>query len=277
MSAQQSPMHRSEPPARRSSARSTAAQPNHAVSPPNETVAPANETAPPVDGDWERRLMQRRVLPLRPQAAIAIKRDTHSFEINAPAGDFARGFAAVMADPTRRFGLIQVERPSARRGRPFQVGDRFQGRFNLPRAVQQQWGLALPRVVRARRLTEQPTLQHSIRRIEETWTSDFGQITELQLVQQPYRVQYVYLEGSCIAGSSTFEVVDTGPGRCRLTQVFEYQELHALYVLWLGLDVLKLHAAVVYSQAAQAAQSIGSQILNTSIPKEYTELAAVRP
>lgn len=87
---------------------------------------------------WERQLAQCQLVPLEPQGSISIKRDVHTLRIAAEAGAFAQAFHQVMTDPERRFGLIRVERMQTNLGRPFQVGERFQGRYDLQDAIKEQ-------------------------------------------------------------------------------------------------------------------------------------------
>ncbi len=180
---------------------------------------------------WEKELTERRVLPLRLDSPVTIKRDVRSFVVSASAAEFAEAFARSMADPNRAFGLVRVMRPRADVGRPFEVGQRFQGRFSVRQLLVQQaedgrldadW---LERMTNWSRSSSMGRLlQGALRSVEDAWTSDFGELVELDTNHFPARVKYVYLEGSYIAGSSAFEVEELGPGRCRVEQTWVYQE-----------------------------------------------------
>jgi hypothetical protein len=219
----------------------------------------------PLWARWERRLDARRVLELDPSSPIAIKRDVHTFDVDAPPDAFVDAFHRVLMDPDRRFGLVRVMRKRARLGKPFEVGERFQGRFTT--------GVRYPLLARFAPAAAEAVLWP----LESELTSDFGEITQLKLQISPqelepqYRLEYRYLEGSYIAGSSAYVVqpVPGGGGRCRVSHVFEYQEIRMRYVLWLGTSVMRMHSQVVYSQVRQAADRLGARILVTDVPEAY--------
>ncbi|HEY3665155.1 MAG TPA: hypothetical protein VGL19_04105, partial [Polyangiaceae bacterium] len=108
-----------------------------------------------------------------------------------------------------------------------------------------------------------------MRLVEDELTSDYGEIVELNLTEPPYRVRYVYLEGSYIAGGSSFSIEASSASTSKVVQVFEYQELRLPYVLWLSTSVLPIHYAVVHSQIAQAAELAGGLITDCDVPREY--------
>jgi hypothetical protein len=178
-----------------------------------------------------------------------------------------------MTDPDRNFGLIYVTRTRANQGRPFSVGERFQGRFSLSRAaIEQNWfgrtgWTGGPRWLARNKL---------VRRIENVFTSDYGEIVELDLDRLPAVLEYRYLEGSYIAGSATFDVTSTGENQFRVTQTWLYQEIHARYVKWVGTDVLRMHLAVVYSQIQQTCEQLGCRITTCDVPQAYIANSGVR-
>jgi hypothetical protein len=227
------------------------------------------------DDAWEEALDRRAVLPLNPASPIAIKRDLHTLDVNVSSRSFASAFHAAMIDTSRRFGFVQVLRKRDRQGRPFALGERFQGCFSIRHALRD--GIdSSPAVARALRPVEgslarlYERVAEPIHFIEDGWTSDFGQITELELDRgKVFRLKYAYLEGSFVAGSSTFVVEPAGNHRARISQVFEYQEIRQAYVLWLSTAVLKMHLGVVFSQIEQAAELAGGRIIGTTIPPEY--------
>jgi hypothetical protein len=232
------------------------------------------------DLEWEQRLDQRRILELNATSPIAIKRDTHTFEVNAPAEKLSVAFHAAMVDPTRRFGVIQVFRKKARLGQPFEVGERFQGCARIRHAI----GDALeasPLVSSMVRPLESSVKQllgpndHALLMVEDGMMSDFGEIVELRVGGRLSCLKYVYLSGSMMAGSSTFIVESTGDMVSRITQIFEFQELRSAYVLWFGTSLLKVHNGVVFSQVQQAAEIAGGQIVSTTMPAQYR--TSIRP
>lgn len=229
---------------------------------------------------WERALVTRPVLPLDPNSKVAIKRDVRSFDIDCAPLRLVRAFAETMADSDRRFGLVRVLRSAQSVGKPFRIGERFQGRFSVPQGLLQQLsgqGELGQRFAfacsRAGRRWAGSWLEETVRRLEDQFASDYGEITELETDTLPARVQYVYLKGSYIAGSSTFIVEGVQGGRCRLTQIWLYQEIHARYVKWIGTEVLRMHLAVVHSQVEQACERVGARILRSDIPEAYLSSA----
>jgi hypothetical protein len=123
-------------------------------------------------------------------------------------------------------------------------------------------------------LVEHKAVRQWLCEIENAHTSDYGVIDTFAFQPppgQPYTLQYSYLEGSPIAGSSTFIVTPIDAQTCQLTQIFEYQEQSISFATFFTAGGLKLHNQVVYSQALQAAQHIGARILETDIPAAYQE------
>ncbi|MBX3184319.1 MAG: hypothetical protein KF915_16950 [Polyangiaceae bacterium] len=235
--------------------------------------------------EWERALDQMKILPLDAKGAITIKRDVHSVVVDAGPREFAHAFQAVMMDTSRHFGLIQVRRKASNEGRPFQVGERFQGHYSIELASE-QWGPFWQKVFND--LYEHAWVRRVTCAIENGATSDYGVISLIELDPppgSPFRMRYDYLGGdrggSPIAGSSTFtieSVVDVhelqryGVSQAaRITQVFEYQEQSEPFAFFFSVGGLKLHNQVVFSQARQAAELIGAKILESDIPKAYQE------
>lgn len=230
---------------------------------------PLPETANAFYDRWERELEAKRILPLRPRAKIDIKRDVHNVLIAADADSVAKAFHAVLKDPHRRFGLIKVERMRKNLGQDFHPYERFQGRYELDRLLAKN---APQHCERIKELASEPPLCEALWRFENEHSSDYGIITEFDLQPAPgheYRITYEYLEGSPIAGSSTFIVTQLEPGRSRFTQVFLYQEQSDEFAQFFTNGGLRLHNQVVYSQISQAAETIHAAILDTDIPSEY--------
>jgi hypothetical protein len=158
-------------------------------------------------------------------------------------------------------------------GKPFTMGERFQGRYGIEDAVKEQLEGKWKKIFG--KLVDNDSVRRVICQIENQSTSDYGQISRLELEPPPGRahvLQYTYLSGSPIAGSSTFLVQDIAPDRSRLSQVFEYQEQDLTFATFFSAGGLKLHNQVVFSQTSQAAALIGARILATDIPEAYQEL-----
>jgi hypothetical protein len=219
---------------------------------------------------WEAALDGRQELVLDASRDITIKRDVHSVVIATDADKLANAFHEVMRDSQRRFGLIRVDRKQANIGKPFSVGERFQGRYQIDQALRQNLGPWEKKVFG--QFAEDPGVRALLCDIENQNTSDYGVIAELNLTPKDgadYVIAYRYLEGSPIAGSSTFLISQVAPGQSRVTQVFEYQELTASFALFFSSGGLKLHNQVVYNQAAQAADLLGAKVVSSDIPEAY--------
>jgi hypothetical protein len=182
------------------------------------------------------KLAARRPLSIDPRRSIAVKRNTHEFEIGAPARDFAAAFAAVLAEPGARFGKITIGRLPGRDGKPFTIGERFTGRVMLLGGL-----------------------------VADLALSDYAEIVEIRLDTPPYRAVYRYLDGCPMAGSSTFTIDDLDDRRCRFRVVFEYQELSALGVTLLNRFGIRLHDDVTRAQVETAARRLGASILSSTI------------
>jgi hypothetical protein len=234
---------------------------------------PDPQTPGPDQSRWEQELDQKRVLALQPGSKITIKRDVHNLTVSAEAGALADGFHRVMRDSSRRFGLIRVDRKPSNAGKAFTIGERFQGRYELDEAIKQKlkgkWRDWFGD------LADEPPFCELLYNIENSHTSDYGIIARLDLNPPPgseFVLAYQYLEGSPIAGSSTFAINSLGPGKSRLTQTFEYQELTEDFAKFFSTAGLRLHNQVVYSQVRQSAELVGGQIVESDIPREYQEL-----
>jgi hypothetical protein len=234
---------------------------------------PDPQTPGPDQSRWEEELDRKRVLALDPSSKITIKRDVHNLIVSAEAAKLADGFHRVMRDPARRFGLIRVDRKASNAGKAFTIGERFQGRYELDEALKQKlkgkWRDWFGD------LADEPPLCELLYNIENRHTSDYGIIARLELNPPPgadFVLSYQYLEGSPIAGSSTFVIIALADGRSRLSQIFEYQELTEDFAKFFSTAGLRLHNQVVYSQVRQAAELAGGQIVESDIPREYQEL-----
>jgi hypothetical protein len=229
---------------------------------------------------WSAELRRREPLALSYGSDISVKRDVRDVLVDVEASRFAAAFAQVMTDPERRFGLIRIDRLPEHVGNPFVVGEKFQGRYGVEGAITEQ----LRGKARAwfGELADSDHVQDWLCAVENQHTSNFGEIRRIELSSVPGTdsvLEYVYLDGSPIAGSSTFTVSEvTDPallGRygvaqaARMQQVFEYQERGASFAGFFTRGGLRLHNQVVYSQAEQSAAAAGGRVLDSNIPVEY--------
>lgn len=222
--------------------------------------------------EWAAELAVRKRLVTDGSRPITIKRDVHSFELPADADDVARRFHEVMRTPGLKFGMIEIDRPEAERGQPFHLSSRFQGRYVIE--------------------DSNPVLQHLAQwqpakqafcAVSNQTTSDYGVIVELDLPPQVrpvdapahpapgtvFVLEYAYLVGSPIGGSSRFEVTQLSDNRSRLTQIFTYQETNASFAAFFANGGLTLHKQVVSSQVAKTAHALGVAIIATDMPAAY--------
>jgi hypothetical protein len=217
-----------------------------------------------------RKLETRRRLPVEPARSIAVKRDVHEFVVAADAGRFAAAFKDVMTDPAGMFGLIRVKRPAERMGLDFAVGERFQGCYSLAGALLGGRGRVLGGVLRW--LLSLPPLRWLIATVEDAMLSDYAVIDELVLQPPPgehHRLQYSYLDGTPIRGCSRFHIEPASDGCCRVTQIFEYQEVNAIALGTFQRFGLKMHDQVVHMQIHQAAARAGAKVVSGTIPQAY--------
>ena len=225
-----------------------------------------------LDDESTRRLAARTHLPLDAGGAIAIKRDVHEAEVATDAATFVRAFRDVVTDPTSMFGLIRIRRHRARLGQAFEAGERFQGCFSLERAVlgalERRGRVGAAR--RVARVLARPAVARAVTWIEDQMLSNYAQIEEIE----PLRLRYSYLDGTPIAGSSVFVVEDIAPGRCRVRQIFEYQEVNAIALSTFQRFGLKFHDQVVHEQVRQAAALAGGTARGTVEPAYATLLGA---
>lgn len=219
---------------------------------------------------WERTLSSRRVLEVRPALNIAVKRDVREFRVSAPAQRLVGAFAAEMAEPDKSFGGIQIMRPRHRMGQRFSIGERFQGVYDLSAFLRQlRRPVAQKKSITGCRRDSCSGLPALKRHLSNAFLSDYGEITEIQLESLPSRMRYVYLNGSAMAGASTFVVSEETDATSLVTQIWEYQEQREGLVKAFGTYVLRLHLGVVHAQVQHAAGRAGGEILSTDIPAEY--------
>jgi hypothetical protein len=229
---------------------------------------------------WAAQLRGRNPLALDYRSDITVKRDARDMIVDVEAARLAPAFQQVMSDPTRRYGLIRVDRLPENLGKPFALGEKFQGRYEVDQAITRELHGHLRQWFGD--FADSEPVQAWLCQIENGHTSDYGVISALALSAAPGQdsvLQYRYLDGSPIAGSSTFTVSDiTDPALLaqhgiskgsRLRQLFEYQEQTSSFATFFTKGGLRLHNQVVYSQAEQAAAAAGGKIVASDIPVEY--------
>ena len=228
---------------------------------------PKPGSTPKQHSAWEAALDAKAVLSLDPAASIAIKRDVHNQIVSIDAKPLADALNAVLMDPKRRFGLIQIDRKQATVGKPFSVGERFQGRYSLEGAIVGALGDDVKRLFDT--LKKEPAFADAICEIENNHLSDYGVVSEIVLSPpdaREFRFSYRYLAGSPIAGSSTFVITQLEPGKSRVTQIFVYQEQSRAFADFFSTSGLKLHNQVVKSEISQAAALGGGEVLESDVP-----------
>ena len=217
-----------------------------------------------------KKLETRRRLPVEPKRSIAVKRDVHEFLVESTPERFATAFKDVLTDPEGMFGLIRVKRPADRLGRDFSVGERFQGCYSVAGALLGGRGRLASRVLGW--LLRLPPLRWLVGAVEDAMLSDYAVIDELVLQPPPgemHRLKYSYLDGTPIRGCSRFHIEPAGEGRCRVTQIFEYQEVNAIALGTFQRFGLKMHDQVVHMQIHQAARRAGAAVVSGTIPQAY--------
>jgi hypothetical protein len=217
----------------------------------------------------QRKLEARRRLPVEPARSIAVKRDVHEFVVAAPADRFAAAFREVMTDPNGMFGLIRVKRPAERLGQDFSVGERFQGCYSLAGALLGGRGRLLRPLLAW--ILALPPVRWLVSTIEDSMLSDYAVIDEMVLAPSPgqaHTLKYSYLDGTPIRGSSRFFIESLGAG-CRVTQVFEYQEVNSIALGTFQRFGLKMHDQVVNMQIHKAAARAGAVVQSGTIPQAY--------
>jgi hypothetical protein len=233
-------------------------------------------TAPPASrAEWAARLRAKQELYVDATRSITVKRDAHTLVVHADADLVATAFHRVMRDPARKFGMIEIDRPDGEVGQPFSLGSRFQGRYRIADGSKV-----------LTRLSEYEPARAALCELENQNTSDYGVIRELFLPPETrpgdapahpapgttYLLEYRYLEGTPIAGSSRFEVRQISDGLSELTQIFTYQEQSAAFAAFFANGGLTLHNQVIYSQVKQTAELLGVKFEAPDIPLEYQSL-----
>jgi hypothetical protein len=222
----------------------------------------------------ERKLMLRAPLPVDSRRSIAIKRDVHEYWIEADADLFVDAFRRVIADPQGLFGLIRVKRPAGRMGIDFEPGERFQGCYSIEEALKRRFSGSRHQARVARLLAFWP-IRKAMGWVEDRLLSDYAMIEQLVLSPDASRgeihtLRYCYLEGTPIAGSTTYFVESRAGHKCLLRQVLEYQEINGLALAVFQRVTLKMHDQVVHVQIQKAAERAGIPSPVGTIPVGYT-------
>ena len=100
--------------------------------------------------------------------------------------------------------------------------------------------------------------------------SDYAEIVELE----DMRLRYRYLDGTPLAGQSTFTIEARGPNRCLVRQIFEFQEVNGLALATFQSFGLKYHDQVVSMEIRRAAERAGARVLSETIPAAYAGMAS---
>lgn len=225
-----------------------------------------------------RSLAARAPLRVAPDRAIAIKRDVHEFVVECAADVFMAAMHEVLVDAEGTFGLIRVKRPAERLGEPFSVGERFQGCFSLELAARAWVGGRGPLAATlVERLLATAPATRVVTWLEDQLLSNYAEIERLELEPSEelggaYLLRYRYLEGTPIAGTNTYVIDPLGPKRCRVRQIFEYQEVNAVAMTTFQRFGLKFHDQVIASQVAQAAARCGGATFRGTVPDAYARL-----
>ncbi|HTJ47419.1 MAG TPA: hypothetical protein VL463_35210 [Kofleriaceae bacterium] len=209
-----------------------------------------------LDGANARRLHARAPQVIDARRPAAIKRNLHELEIDRDAASFARALRDVLNDRTARFDLIRVRRPAADAWRDFAVGDRFQGCFSL-RAAAARWG-APPWLSSTAAALERIGV---LAWLEARVASDHSEIT----AADTYRVAYRYLDGTPLAGETTYTIAPRGDRACALEVAFTYQETTALALALVHAFGMRAHDRAVLAQAEAAASRAGGRVVRHTI------------
>jgi len=119
-------------------------------------------------------------------------------------------------------------------------------------------------------------IRWALSQVEDALLSDYAEIAEMVLEPDLSRgeihtLKYCYLEGTPIAGSSRFSIESLGKDRCKVTQIFEYQEVNGIALATFQRFGLKMHDQVVYLQIAKAAALAGAPLPEGTIPLAYAQ------
>ncbi len=225
----------------------------------------ASRHAPPMaamNPTIERTLADRRALPVDRTAWRPARREVVRFTVAAPPADVARALEDTLTEPGAAFGLIRVRRQAARVGRPFEVGERFQGCFSLADAVREGLDALGLRATVLDRALDSSRARALFDRVEAAGFSDFGELTEAVRAPPPgapWRFSYRYLEGTPLAGRSVYEITAHGDG-ARMVHEFEYQEVDAMALLAVQCAALREHVRTVEAQVERAAARLGADV-----------------
>jgi hypothetical protein len=216
-----------------------------------------------LDAAMTRALAGRVANPVR-ERGPALKRHQHEIDIGCAADRFAAAFREVMIEPGAAFGLVRLRRAPDQVGRPFAAGERFHGCFDVELAA-----AAAGAPPRLRRLLAAARRTGLLDWLEQRLASDHGEITELG----DFQVAYRYLAGTPIAGESRYTIRPLGRDRCRVEQLFSWQERGPLALALLHAFGVRAHDQVVRVQIEAAAARVGAPLLRHTFSAQWGNLA----
>lgn len=208
----------------------------------------------------ERAIASRRPNPMRRASWLPAKREVQRFVVDTDAARFAAAFEAALTEPGRHFGVVRVRRSVEAVGRPFAVGERFQGGFSLAALLRGRLGALGVGSPRALAWIDAPATTALFDRVEAATLSNFAELTEIERQPapgQPHRFVYRYLDGTPIAGRSVYLVRDLAEGGARVTHEFEYQEVDGAAAVTFQLLGLRQHLLAVEAQVRAATDALG--------------------
>ncbi len=200
----------------------------------------------------------REVLPMNRPGSTAVMVDRRRFRVEASAAEVARALNEVMIEPGlligRRFMVVRAE---DRTGKPFEVGEHFQGRFALDEQLLED---TRPKPPLWTRLLRKAGVQKALQYIEDHGLADYGMVERLELDPapgQPYAIRYAYTTGTPFSGYSDFTVAPIDAGRCLYTERITFQPENELARLSMELIGIRLHNQVVFGQVEATADRLG--------------------
>ncbi|MCA9519959.1 MAG: hypothetical protein KC609_03260 [Myxococcales bacterium] len=188
--------------------------------------------------------LRRRAPCAATERGMALKRNEHLFDFTHPVVEVAAALEAVLVQPGRDFGGLEIRRLPGLGGSPFRVAERICGTFRLEQL--------LPSI---RRVEGSATVAAMVAWVEERLLSDVAEIIVLDRDQPNPTFRYRYLEPSPIAGESCYRVEPSSDGaRVRVTFSFQERNWPAMFVM--QLFGVSAHDRVVAEQMRAVAERL---------------------